>query len=581
MRNVTLYKNKYSPYGGIQPYFTSERARDYYLETLQYYNLDLVNVNINLNENLAFELKINVDINTASDFNFVVVDYLGTKYYADIYDYSQISIGRTKIYCMRNPLFEVVDYLRFFENFYIDKATFNTYSKYTGNHAAINLGNNVTKNVCKEVDFSINGNNVRYFLTYIIYIDEDKTPGAYIRNLYGEVSNYGVIILPIAKNGETFIVESYKGNEEKKEFHYNTQSYIHSFIDAMSPYIFRIELLYLPYQIVDDGYKFMFYNIFGNYDNGVLYGMLIETGEYGDDYLNRLSAVLHFSEYSTSAELRLFQRENTININLDRFKSFNNFSLNLECTFIPNIQGSSFLIKLYGGDTTIENNSNNSVIVVTSINSTFIVDSDANFKAQNLYYDAMTENARNQKIVHGALNAGENLTVGIFQTALGMSNPINIFDPISVNNQGSFGSGIANLIRGGFEIGHAINDTVAFENERALFAKNEMAKPDELSVGNNAPVKFLEQGGKILYIEKVLTDTSFNIVDSKIKKTGIECKLYTEQIYNVFYDLLVGNYFFIKAPNFTVSDKNNLPSNSILVELIKLLKNGMRYRLYV
>lgn len=576
MRNITLYISDYSPYGGIQPYFTSERARDRYLSGLYKYTLQAENVNINLKENLEFDLKIEIDINTAQMYNFVVVDYLGTKYYADIYDYSQISVGRTKIYCRRNPLYEVVDYLSYFKDIYVDKATFNNYLKYSGLNSAINLGKYVTKNDIRIVSLKANSHNVRKILTYVIYIDSDKVPAnEYVSCLYGEVTNYGIIFLPMESGDYTSV--STDGKNHLYSVNNSTKA-VNNFINKNSPYIFRIELLYLPYEIVNTSYKLMFY-MQGIIDtDDCIYFSMQTTGEDYGFTVTKFYSDISFDKYSTDAEIRFFQRENSFNVNLDRFKRNNTSGANiqylkLEGYFIPNIQGSSFLFYLSGDSNTLENNSNNSIMIITSVNSTFVVSSAENFKAQNLYYDAMTENSRNQRIIHGALQTGENVAIGASQIGMGAA----MIATGNLGGAGTLGMGFSNILRGAFEIGHTINDTVAFDRERELLAKNEMAKPDSMSVGNNAPIKFLEQNGDILFIERVLTPLSKNIANGKLNATGIECNIYTEKIGNIFDDLIVNGMFFIRASNFSVQSP---VANSTLVELISLLKKGMRYTHY-
>lgn len=577
MQNVTLIKNKYSPYGGIQPYFKTEAALDEYIGTLPYYLLSLNDVNINFKENLEFDLKINLDINLVQDYNFVKVEYNNRIYYADIYDYSQISIGRTKIYCRRNVLYEVTDYLSIFENLYIDKATFNDYLKYTGDNSAINIGNYVAKNKIQDVNFTINGNTVKNILTYVIYYAKRTDPGYdYVSSIYGETTDYSIAFIPTMPGA--YSMTNIVGQVYVRDEVDNTPSKINLFIKENSPYIFRIELLYLPYSIIDNHYRCIFYGNIVNYTNGLYYFSMFSTGENYNQPINKLKAVVGFENYSTDGELRFYQRENTFNINLDRFKckksgiiSIQTFSI--EGYFIPNIQGSSFLYYIYGNDNTLENNSNNSVIIVTSVNSTYIIDAKENFKAQNIYYDAMTENARNQKIAHGGINTAENISVGAMQLIAGGG-------MAAAGNFGGLGMSIAggsNILRGVFEIAHAVNDTSTFDVERELFAKNEMAKPDSISVGNNAPVKFLEQNGKVLFIEKALTTISKAILKNKLENIGIDCNIYAKSINDILSDLTVNNKFFIKASNFNVASP---VANSTLVELISLLKKGMRYYVY-
>ena len=124
MNSIILYKAPWTYGDSSQPYFTTEESRDLYFETLDHVQVNVNNPNIKISFNYSVSLKVDLDINIILQYNYVVVEYNGKKYYGFIMDCEHISINYSRIEIYRHALAEIVDCFSYFKNYRITRATF-------------------------------------------------------------------------------------------------------------------------------------------------------------------------------------------------------------------------------------------------------------------------------------------------------------------------------------------------------------------------------------------------------------------------------------------------------------------------
>ena len=592
MNKIVLYTVPFN-YGDIkQPYFMTDSSRDFYFSQLHHKQVNFDNVNIKIDFNYELIVKVNIDIVEAEDYNFAIVTYNDKNLYCHIMDSEQISFGFSRLMLRRFILAEKTNYLQYFKDFMISKATF-PYLNY-GVGAKIFLPDYLRYK--RLVMFpKIYLNNSFTECEMLPFYQVMLTNNAFDRpsvNVFKDNVQMKMVLIPVVDANDinrTFGIKTHFNTYEglNDDFGYDVVS---TLLNNLSPYIISASLTYLPcVKLVVPSFRE--YNA--------------STGEYTDKTNSEITLIGYRGEIVRSSgtnpistfaiedvgenfyEIRftgeeetllekhqyyMFSRNNSIIVEPSRFYKNGSISYNIRFLFIPTLTSTQILCKVYSPDywDTIENNAGDADQIIFNLNdsASFIVDSAENFKAQNKYYDALTRNTNDYKIAMGVANTVENFGVGATQIGMGVA--MSSVIPTAGLSQISMGAG--NMIRGLTEIGKTAADVEQYTEERKLNALQEQSKPSESNISGAASVSAVEQKGKIFFIcEKPLEeDLSFfyrNLYNFGVKTSLVRGAIDIEEF-------IKDGEFFIKA----IAERNELILNTREYnEMLKYLNAGSIY----
>lgn len=599
---IILYKAPWNFSTLYQPYFMSDTARDSYFSKLG--SLDVTpkngNVNIHLDYNLELTVIIPADITIAINFNFCKIIYNSKTFYSNILDYKQVSVGYTELQLKRHIISEKTNYFQYFERFQIGKATFSEDFSYGVNTKfIIPTFRTIQRRIAPAMDFhTLNSNGVEklhrtyYRPFYVMYLDMSIANNAPISYPYGETIQYFICIMPVGLEYNSLESE----NTSPYEVKYRTEGYFtedepnqgvlstysgrmySNYLDKISPYIKAIEMIYMPLSLDMDMLPYMWkevhFNIDGISDQDTF---LVLTNTRLIAFDNEGNTKTEFNEYFSFdvdvSEQNLFCNLTIIaGIDENRFsfpiyeKKNSAGSLEIDLRFLFDINGSSYQIRVNGDLNSVKGG-------VTSVQNfdflcdySFLLDQDSNFDAQNKYYNAMTRNAKRQKIAGGLINAGTEFALGA--TQLGFAQRMG-----AGGKAANTAMGVGNIIRGIGTIAETINDVTAYENQRNLYRLNEKAKPDQLVSGDNALSRCIEWEGQVSYLLEYPFIEDYNSWLDDKETYGVECDIHRTSI--DFTEFTVNGKFFLQA--IPVKADNSVLTVQEYNEMYNLIKNGCRY----
>lgn len=602
---IVLYKAPWNFSTLYQPYFMSDAARDSYLSKLPF--IDIIekgNINIHFDYNLEAELVIPIDYSVAIDYNFCMIIYNGRKFYSSILDYYQSSVGYTKIQIRRHTISEKTNFFQYFERFQISKATFpEDFSYGLGTKFLLPKFRTVQKRVVPTVylnTFDLNGLNIKeevYFRPfYLLYLDKSITGEYYSSKPYGEVIQYLIVIVPAkldtdynqhlytAENSVKYRTPNYFSESDANHgvpLVY-TQSLNSDDLDLLSPYIKSMELIYMPIIANNDILPFIwqrikFDKISGMTDRWFLqlestqlhwYNSEGNTSRFLNEYYS-MSIEIDDSDYFGNLTLIFGCNDNRLTFPIYEKKRIPGV-LNFSMYFIFDVNGSSYQVKCSGDLNSIKQGLTSVQNYSFMCDYTFLLDQDSNFDAQNKYYDAMTRNAKRQKILNGAINAGTEFALGTSQIGFGQQ----------MGASGKIAStsmGVGNMIRGVGTVLETANDVAAYSEERRLYKLNEKAKPDVVISGDNALSRCIEWDGVISFIYEVPFTEDYNSWLDDKQTYGIDCDIHRDVIdFSEF--LIMGtdvNTFFLQA--LPVKKTSAILSVQEYNDMYNLIRGGCRY----
>lgn len=641
MKNsVTFYKVPWTNSSLNQPYFMTESDRDSYLQDNCYPFVVLQNVNINLLTDMNVELKVPIDITVAQEYNFCKIEYNEKKYFACIIDYSQISVNRTYIYAKRHILTEIVNYLSNFENFNISTATLNDSLIYKKNakfykpefrsyKKAFNGKWKIAINTSGDSDVYVSlPTQETYDLTYenfLILFTTKNLQGEFPYNFYGKPVQYGVIFIPLRiffESGVKYKYSTTQYNHDNGKTQIVTNDIDFEYIDYIqlieilnqnSPYIVGYKFTRLPvgwYQY-QQRYIMPFYSAPyltspSGGDATYLGFELTSTSFNFDDIID----FYYFCDYSFESEygfieIRCMQSDMSIELDKSDYTDNSNKGINIKVfPFLSDTDDEFFICLQPLGDDCInpKNSTDESIktyLFRTSFdlgdNASFVLSSEANFDAQNRYYDAMTKSVRNQKIagawVQGVQNiaiggveigmalAGGGATQGIRQAVIPSNNKQG-YSKVTLHSEYSRGAntageslGIGNIIRGVGAIVDGYIDAHYYEQQREIFAKNERAKPDTLIGGGNSGTRLFDSVLGFIFIEEIPFENDYEIWQQNVERFGISCEIFSNEI--DLNDYIKNNHFVIQA---VAEMKSTALLNCVEYDaLYEVLTGGCRY----
>lgn len=599
---IVLYKAPWNFSTLYQPYFMSDTARDSYLSKLD--SLDVTpkngNVNMHLDYNLELTVIIPVDITIAINFNFCKIIYNNKIFYSNILDYKQISVGYTELQLRRQIICEKTNFFQYFERFQISKATFSenfSYGKDT--KFVLPTFRSIQKRIAPSVKLhTLNGAgeevtyDTYYRAFYILYLDKGVAGDGEFSSPYGESMQYDICIIPVELdyNPQSFLnigpytikyrAEGYftEGNINNNQLTTYTLRFNGAYLDVLSPYIKAIEMIYMPIRMDENMIPFQWKEVhFRGIDTIAEDTFLIlettkltardsegksknEFNEYfsfdvnitDQDLFGNLTLILGFDENRIT--FPIYEKKNSTGI------------LDVDIRFLLDINGSSYQVRVNGDKDSVKSGLTSVQNLDFLCDYSFLLDQSSNFDAQNKYYNAMTRNAKRQKIVGGLINAGTEFALGGAQ--LGFAQKMG-----ASGKAANTAMGVGNMLRGIGSIAEAINDVSAYENQRRLYRLNEKAKPDQLMSGDNALSRCIEWNGQISYLlETPFTEDYNSWVDDK-SVYGIECDIHRNTI--DFTEFSVDEKFFLQA--IPVKTDNAVLTVQEYNEMYDLIKNGCRY----
>lgn len=575
---ITLYNVPWVFEGRTQPYFATATSRDNYFSSLTGKQVNKVGVNITLLYNYEIELKVDLDITLVENYNFAVIVYNDKKYYANIIDSEQISVNRTKVYCKRNPLFEVINPFQYFEKFMIESATFYNLN-FDSNPSFFFPKTLRTRPVYRALScvYKLRDNviepTVNFIPTAVLVLGKSISSGDLPYTQSYDQSNFFVYLIPL-KDG------TYSNSSGVTQKFTILPDQMEKTIAKLSPYTLKFNIMYLPYSSVNK--TFMGYGGFVKIPNTdyYTYNLYENTSTYyiftlsGQDYL----------EYST-IDFLVYSPNNILTI--EPYKYCNGlYDRSFECdvylhfNFDPS--GISIISFVKGNNYSSFNSDD---ILCTTFNistdKSFCVDQESLFAAENSYYNELTAVNKKQILNLGTSQAVSEVGVGLVQIAAGAGAALETFGTGGI---GEAVMGGGNVIRG---ISTALDTSTkieAYEKTRALEAAQEKNKPPKCNVSsssyfdnwffnyNEYPIY---QYFKVVYNTILPNDRETFLIDSTTY--GIKC--YKEEDSFNFVEHLVNGYFFVKCVAVCKPITSQLTTRQYS-EIQRYLEAGCRYKYF-
>lgn len=630
--NITLYKAPWTYGDEQQPYFTSVVSRDNYFSTLESKQVNINNPNIQIDFNYEISLKIDIDITVAQNYNYAIVRYNGTDYYAFIVDMQHISVNRTRIELYRHALAEVVDYFSYFKNFNIYKATFKNFDfsrtrkitypnfRYSNNYEELKFTGIVSvpdaqpvfspESISGDVvflpsiimfcDIRANVNNVGFI--HRVY-GEDLKEGKPFKNYFysgGRACQGSCLVFPLynvyfenlslpkfKKSRMIFKLWEIVGpSTSASYFNYEGITAIDMFIDNLSPYITSIQHNMVPFIIDREGYLVPMFVVgdvittASELDNSIC-GYTVYADSYTGknaipQYVGRITSKINIEEF-VNLELSIFSDENIISIPYDSIAPSTKISVIMEYIFDPSC--SSIAISVIG----LDNNSvsGNTLELSSNLNIVYNYFRDIIPFNDNTWFNIASDQkwlAENryydamtkQAIKYRGIKGALNASENI---AIGTSQIIS--SGSMKHGEGQKSMGIGNIIRGVFELGETANDASNIKASRELQKENDKLKPNEYHGASNALSGVLYNFGRVILNKKRPLYEDLENFKGDFHYKGIDCDLFriaitTDLINELSYD----TSFYMAA---YAERSNKYIDTRKCNELLKYLINGCHY----
>lgn len=613
--SVTLYKTKYTIGTIEQPYFNSTSSRDSFLLTQSPYTVNLNQPNIHFDYELNLELVLPLDYTVAQSYNLAKIVYNSKEYFAYIVDMQQLSVGQVKLILHRAVLFENVDYFSKFKNFRISKSTFADGYSYNRNTAffkpnfryyrkykKIEAGYNkyYYRNEQKSLTtWNING-MVRFAVLFFSEIPARTTLGYIpnsqdydIKNFFGCSAQYSCCFIPLKDDSNSSNLVSFDcvtstsgdwiTSSQRTEVKYYPD--LKRILDLSAPFLISSKILEFPAAFSTNPIApFFFYNeplTFKKDEETIdvgymLYSTSCNLSSIIDEYVS-----FNYNFESNFGEMRvyLYSYGNYVEIDKSLFCDGDDNGFRCSIWYFISSHGMDILpvIRPLGNESVevnfIGTGADNSVgaiqsVMEANIDLQYILTSEANFDAQNSYYDAMTASVKNEKIVRGSLQAAGDAVLGMTQLAGAAQFTGNYSTELQT-------AGASNIIRGVFKAFDVAVESFYYDQQRDYNKKNEKNKPDE-NFGASTGLVNLFQSREVFYsIEEIPFPSDYSEWQSTIQLYGIECNLFETSLNKT--TKIVGNNIFIKAIA-TMADDATLDAQTYN-ELYSFLKSGLLYNI--
>lgn len=604
---IILYKVKWSFNSLIQPYYLSDSSRDTYLETCQPIKTNSTNVNIKLGFNREISLKVPIDIVNIKSYNFAAVKYNGLWTYSYIIDMEHISVNMTRLELRRHTITEKTNYFSYFKYFTLKKATFKDLD-FTINKKFFSPDNFRYYKRTEEMNLSFNENidgadittntTKRDFL--IVYVKNGLfTEDSLI--LYNEPVQYDIIVIPIY-NTENGGIDSntslfirgpnrapYIGNYTGSATNWYTRGEVAAYLDSISPNIITLTYtsLYVPNRIIPNDSLLTdvlpFYGVAFNSDKlprCTLFRILDTKYNYlRTPYEPYYSNVINYdSNPFNKIILSFYSPDNFIEIETGKYysdaASINNISLIIRMQYILNPVGTELLVRVLNNNLYTAEQYRNIYNDVYSFklgdSTSYTLDSEALFMAENRYYEALTRNTNDRTFRSSLTNSITNTAIGASQMGFGAG--------MLANGGGGLGQismGVGNIIRG---ISDAVQGGIAIDaytKEREYLAKQESEKPDMFYQGGTASIRKGFYNGNFIMSMYIPYVEDLNFFLSKLRIYGTECYIVRDNLDNLD-EFVNENKFFISG---TAVKNDDSLDNREHNDLINLLHNGSIYEI--
>lgn len=467
---ITLYKVPFDYNSSVKPYFASDEARDNFFSTLESLIVNKPGVNIKLDYNCQIELKLDIDIVIAEKYNFAVIKYNSVDYYCDIEDYSHISVNKTSVICRRNFLFELSNFLDYFENFYISRYDISSNDFSVNSPIRRDIEFNYSETAPTFINFNTD-KSLEFKNYFVVFIRGDYS---YESSTGGGIEGLTVFLsekeLKFA-NAVIFTEDEMISNS------------VHEVLKTISPYIIsiqRIPLLRDTSKPYNEQFPCLtvasatFHPSSGN--TWVIPSVQANIYSFNDHISYEFpDTVVNFSPFS-KIRLFAFSKENVIELDGKDFYSGSLSAITISIAPVLNELESGYVVRVHSSSkNSIISNSLNALYYYFTLNNEipFLLDESAKWAAENKYYNALTNSVNKQRKTKAIINSAENAMIGAFQIGYGGR----------VSESLSLGS--SNITRGIGEIAQGFNDVHYYSEQRQLEQLNAKNRPSEYSSGGS------------------------------------------------------------------------------------------------
>lgn len=614
---VILYKTEFTTSGVIQPYFKTVEGRDNYFNSCPHISANLNNPNLVIEKSLSINIQVPFDITVIEDYNFVVFTYNNKTYYAYIVDYEMVSFGFTRLLCHRCVLAEKTNFLQYYKHLQVNSISVRTLNnmqqlyipegfrvKRRIDNALPKPEDNLINSLIQKVKLfypsAIIDKNITFIPSFIINATTENGSQGYSK-VGHQPTLYNTYVIPLISDG----------SHKYASINYSTGNIeeLNDIIDyadvlpTLSPYIINIGVIALPYLKINFNNKSCFFPYFQNsqIENKYLRFLSDSINYDGVDYNFRLYIDLYsnFNKanfYHLFEELNIYEYDFSTPINL-KLKEYsdknNNCKLSLSIQYKFSVDGFYIIneiINAVDGAMQPAFSSNKIFSTAFSANTTLVIDSSENFKAQNKYYDAITNQQIYNEAALGSLQSAENLMIGGFQLVQGLGGftgtGLDIAGKLGVSpdntfgfqaSGGTFGLGVGNVIRGIFgaaQMGVKIDN---IQKMRDLEAKTQSSQPAKFSPCSGSITLESILHNNPFKIETITPlDDDYDVIVKNMKVNGCKCNLFFENGEDLFawWEPYKTEYLAFSGAGIFISDLNNdfIDAFNALIEIHSYFK---------
>lgn len=594
MNSLTLYKVDWAVGSNPQPYFGDVDWRTNYFNSAPSKSVNAAGVNIKFSPEFTADFVVNVDYTTIEGYNYIVANYNNKTYYMHINTYETVSLGFSKIYCTRDFFTEYINFFQYFNNFRIYKT--NIYSKifdensgYLHNFNYRTKFKSVTPSIIPKCDFLpsdvIKANSYPFLMIVLNSRDGNFSKlSQFTMNM--TPTNYYLLFLPLENKAGGYY--TYEDGKYISSGSVMSDLQIKNFLDRISPLIisYNFVYLYLPAGGEYEQFKYLYPGIhsttYSFTENEIGYTYMLYYMEYHYNQFIETSADIYFSfdvelsNFLDKVHLLVGQPDFKVDFNVyDYYKTEESiYKFNIKFCYTFSDEGVSITLQITSPGTMNSEYSTYFLNYDILSGLSFTVDQSASVMLQNKYYSQITAVNKNLKKDLGSIAAAESIGNGIITGLTSITG--GLFDQNFGGVFGGIGSIGTGIVSGVVAQGRAELEADAYAQVRDLALKNEMSKPPQVSISENALASaYILKGNFSLLIEEPY-DVDQTYINNMFYCEGFDINKFEAAQLPIADYLVSKDSFYIKCD----CDNNSKLPTYIVNYFRDMLKTGCRFMVF-
>lgn len=592
MNSLTLYKVDWAVGSNPQPFFGDEDWRTNYFNSAPSKSVNAAGVNIKFSPEFTADFVVNVDYTAIEGYNYIIANYNNKTYYMHINTYESISLGFSKIYCTRDFFTEYVNFFQYFNNFRIYKTNiypkiFDENTGYLHNFTYRTKFSSLSTAVSNHASSPVKYNKFAYPCPFLMLIinDASQLNGVEVFTMNYTPTNYYIILLPLSFTNVHYFVYNEISYEEK--YYMAKIEDCVSLLNHLSPNIISYNFVYLYiytnnsvglggdiylYEGIDQCYVTIgeekYYLFYMKYHHNM--------ADNYEAFRTYFSFDVEVSNFLDKIHLLVGQPDFKVDLNMYDYYNSDSLSYKLTVYFYYTFSDEGVTITL---QITAPNTLNEAYTTyyftydfLSSV--TFVVDQTTATMLQNKYYSQITAVNKNLKKDLGDWEQTESAVNGVISGITSImggavtGNMEGVYKGI-----GSIGTGI---VSGVASKAKSELEADAYAQVRDLELKNEMAKPPQVNVSENALASSYIMKGKFAILKEEPYNVDQNYINNKFNCEGFDINRFEETRLPISDYLMNNNSFYMKCD----CDNNSKLPTYIVNYFRDILKTGCRFKAF-